>query len=67
LNYTRGKRITSPSTLIKEIETMTTNIASAAGLFAMTLLMVLALVTAGAPAQANSGQLAAETAAQTVG
>jgi hypothetical protein len=40
---------------------MTTNIASATGLFAMTLLMVLALVTVGTQADAAPGQLAAET------
>jgi len=47
LNYTRRGRITSPSTPTKEMTTMTLNIASVTGLFAMTLLMAAALLTIG--------------------
>ena len=43
---------------------MSTTVASATALFAMTLFMVVALLTAGTQADAPQAQLAATTAAQ---
>ena len=50
--------------MIKEIETMNTQVASAAGLFAATLLMVVALLTVGSPSQQAPAQLASVPAVQ---